>query len=322
MTMVEMSLAPVPPTSRLALVAPASPPEPDHIDKALRLLRGWGYDVVEGPHLRCVDPELPYLAGSDRQRAEDMQWALCDDSIDAVICARGGYGSERILDCLDPAAIRAARAKPCFGSSDITALHAWLYRTCGRADWFSPMPATTAILDDEVARHDFHRALLAGIAKQPAFLSSTSTLISAQADSHVVGRLRGGNLSLLAEACAGAAANGFDEPTIALLEDVHEPVYHIDALIRQLLHAGWFDHVVAIALGSWLECAQDDVIMRIMRRNLDALGVPIVPGFQFGHASESRTIPLGVMGYLDVHAGQARLGWTAGESHDMEKGGR
>ena len=99
--MSKSEFAPVPIGACVALIAPASPPQPDLIDRAEELLHEWGYEVIPGRHLRDHHPKVPYLAGTDEHRAEDLQWALTDPEIDAVLCARGGYGSLRALKSVD-----------------------------------------------------------------------------------------------------------------------------------------------------------------------------------------------------------------------------
>lgn len=313
------AMAPLPHGSRIALVSPASPPPSESIDAAVLMLRQWGFDVVEGEHLRDVNRHLPYLAGEDDDRALDVQRALCDDGIDAVMCARGGYGSARILPFLDAQAIREARPKPFFGSSDITALHAWLFETCGRPGWFAPMPATTAVLDDAVARDGLRRAMDRGLPPHGIRLVSTDAQGSDHHAHGVRGVIRGGNLSLLAQGCAGQGRHGFDEPTIALIEEVHEPAYHIDGLLQELLRGGWFRNVRAIALGSWLDCEDTETIANIVEDNLHGLGIPIAYGFDFGHGPQASTVPLGVRGRLDIDDGGATLECGASPTNKERK---
>lgn len=111
------------PGSTVAVVAPAGPPPPQ-LDAGVAVLREWGLRVRLGEHLYERHPDLHYLAGWDADRAADLQRAWCDPEVDAVVCARGGYGAMRMLDLLDWPAMAAAGPKIFAGSSDITALHA------------------------------------------------------------------------------------------------------------------------------------------------------------------------------------------------------
>lgn len=317
------------PGACIALVAPASPPQPENIDSAAGLLRSWGFHPIEMPHLHDVNATLPYLAGTDEDRAEDIMSAFTDAHIDAVMCARGGYGSARILPFLDANTLRSADAKPFFGSSDITALHDWLLDHAGRRyTWFSPMPATDAVLDDAAAADMLHNALIGHA--------------SASMDSHesqrcsvpitVHGRLRGGNLSLMAADATSCTSirPKFTEQTILLIEDVHEEPYHIDEMLRQLVAVNYFTNVTGIMLGSWLDCTgiksipasasfaagnemhgshsaldpkpphTPTIISAVVTDVLAPLGIPIASGFEFGHGPAAHTLPLGAQTVLSI----------------------
>uniref|UniRef100_UPI0018E57C1B S66 peptidase family protein n=1 Tax=Desertihabitans aurantiacus TaxID=2282477 RepID=UPI0018E57C1B len=187
-------LAPLRPGSRVALVAPSGPLEPGRLERAVGLLRGWGLDPVPFPSTTAAHPRASYLAGSDEQRAADLQQAWCDPGHAAVFCVRGGYGAVRVLDRLDVDAMRAAEPKPLFGSSDITALHEWFAERLGVPTWFSPMVATGALLDDEAATADLRRAVLGPAGPRTWTSPAAATLVPGVAE----GRLVGGNLSLLA----------------------------------------------------------------------------------------------------------------------------
>lgn len=317
----DAGLRALPAGARIALVAPASPPRPENIDAAVRLLRDWGYDPVEMPHLRSAHPRLPYLAGTDEERAADVMDSLCDERIDAVMCARGGYGSARILPLLGVAALRAAVPKPFFGSSDITALHDWLLEQLGWRTWFSPMPATNAVLRDATAASMLRRALVHGYPPTPVE-SGTPQPVTAPVRVH--GRLRGGNLSLMAARTSmrtDARAAKFTEPTILLIEDVHEKPYHIDEMLRQLVAAGWCANVAGIALGSWLGCAYPDdsdaqvatprIIKRIAHDVFDPLAIPIAMRLPFGHGPAAHTLPLGVEATLGIGPDRASLSFDS-----------
>ena len=105
------------------MVAPAGPVPDDRLDAGVAVLRGWGLDVVVMEHARGADPTLPYLAADDAARADDLMRAWCDPGTDAVFCARGGYGVQRMVDLLDWDALAAAGPKVLVGFSDVTALH-------------------------------------------------------------------------------------------------------------------------------------------------------------------------------------------------------
>lgn len=111
------------PGARVAVVAPSGPVVEERLAAGLDILRGWDLDPVVAPHVLDRHPEFTYLAGTDADRAADFQAAWCDPDVAAVLCARGGYGVQRMVDLLDWDAIRAAGPKVLLGFSDITALH-------------------------------------------------------------------------------------------------------------------------------------------------------------------------------------------------------
>src|SRR6185312_2016925 len=118
------------------------------------VLQSWGLDVVVGRHVR---ERRRHLAGSDEQRADDLQRAWCDPAVRAVICARGGSGAARIVDLLDWAAMRAAGPRVLVGFSDVTVLHQAVANRLGLVTLAGPMAATAAFAgvapDDESVRH-------------------------------------------------------------------------------------------------------------------------------------------------------------------------
>lgn len=282
----------------VAVVAPAGPVPEELLDAGLAHLRSWGLQPRVGKHVRDRHPRLDYLAGADADRAADLQEAWCDPDVAAVFCARGGYGSMRILDHLDWAEMATARPKVFIGSSDITALHDAVATQLGLVTVFGPMVATKAFAEDSAAREHLRRTLF-----QP---ESVTILTRSTADALVRGRARGttygGNLSIVASSLAAPDAPTPPERGIAMLEDITESPYQLDRFITQLLRAGWFDHAVGIALGSWTECGPLEEVRAVMSDLLGGLGVPVLWELGFGHCAAQRTIPLGVAAELDTDA--------------------
>lgn len=129
------------PGARVAVVAPSGPIPEERLAAGLDVLRGWGLDPVAAPHVLDRHGELGYLAGADADRAADLQRAWCDPAVDAVICARGGYGAQRMADALDWEAMRAAGPKVFVGFSDITTLHEAFAVRLGLVTLHGPMAA-------------------------------------------------------------------------------------------------------------------------------------------------------------------------------------
>ena len=284
------------------IVSPSGPVPADHLEVGCAVLREWGLDVVVAPHALDRHGSFDYLAGTDEVRARDLQEAWCDPSVAGVICARGGYGVQRMLELIDWPAMRAAGPKVMVGFSDITALHSAFAAHLGLATVHGPMPGTAMFTVDERTRELLRRMLM-----QP---DDTMVLTSPEARVLVPGRASGvtvgGCLSLLAGEIGTPTGLPRAAGGIVLLEDVGEKAYRLDGFLTHLLRVGWFDGVAGVALGSWKDCEPVD---QLMVDRLGGLGVPIVADLGFGHCDSSITVPLGVPAVLDADtdAGTATL---------------
>jgi muramoyltetrapeptide carboxypeptidase len=283
--------------STVAVVAPAGPPPPDLLERGVAVLEGWGLRVEVGKHVLDRHPRLPYLAGRDADRAADLQAAWCDPEVDAVICARGGYGCLRMVDLLDWDAMAAAGPAVFVGSSDVTVLHAAIGTRLGVVTLFGPMIAGN-LFDPEAAEH-LRRTLFAPDEVASLTGPATTTFTHGVAD----GTLVGGNLSMIVAGLAAVDAAPPPDGAIALLEDVEEPPYRIDRMITQLLRAGWFTGVSGIALGSWAGCGELSTVYDVLADLLGSLGIPAVWELGFGHCPGQLTIPLGVTATLNADDG-------------------
>ncbi|HEU5474687.1 MAG TPA: LD-carboxypeptidase [Actinophytocola sp.] len=285
------------PGSRVAVVAPAGPVSAEALDRGVAVLRDWGLRVEIGEHVLDRHPTLGYLAGPDTDRAADLQRAWCDPEIDAVLCARGGYGCLRMVDLLDFDAMAAAGPTVFAGSSDVTALHAAIGDRLGVPTLFAPMIAGG--LFDPVAQEHLRRTLFEPDEVLALTGPATRTLVPGVAE----GVLTGGNLSLIVAGLAAADAPPPPDNAIVLLEDVGEPPYRLDRMITQLLRAGWFTGVNGIALGSWADCGAASEVSQVMADLVGSLGIPTVWELGFGHCPGQLTVPLGVPARLNADEG-------------------
>jgi muramoyltetrapeptide carboxypeptidase len=279
--------------ARVALIAPAGPLRGDaDLARAIDNVRSFNWEPVIGAHVLA---RTGYFAGTDEQRAHDLNRALRDDSIDAVWCIRGGYGAMRLLDSIDyDAALR--RPKPIIGYSDITALHAALGIRGELVTYHGP---TARAELSAFSRTSLACALVHG-GDSGGTADAARTLCSGEAQ----GVLAGGNLALLSALVGTPYAPRLTD-TILVLEDIDEAVYRVDRMMHQLLLAGMLDGVRAIAFGACTNCPEasddgvrrlDDVIGEIALR----LGVPAVAGLPVGHIDDQWTLPLGASASLDT----------------------
>src|SRR6266478_1301774 len=262
------------PGQTIGLVAPSSAPnEPERIRFAAETIESLGFRVRSGAHLRDRDG---YLAGSDADRARDINAMFADDAVDAIWCVRGGYGASRLLPALDYELIRR-KPKALIGYSDITALHMAIQRHVGLVTFHGP-----------VAWRAFTPYTLGGLRR---------VLWRAEAPAHLVGPpylpdLRG---------------------SIVFLEDVEEAYYRVDRMLTQLWLAGALDGVAGMVFGKFTDCdpspffLQNRPLEEILAERFRALGIPTVSGVMIGHTDDQATLPVGCLAELDADAGTLTL---------------
>jgi muramoyltetrapeptide carboxypeptidase len=263
------------------------------------LLRDAGFETLRRDDLLA---RHGYLAGDDARRARELMELVENPRVDAIVCARGGYGCDRILDALDADAVRAAR-KPLVGYSDITALLLWQRRCAGLVGFHGPMLEHGASLAPEAL--DDLVAQLSGAVQQPAPLAGVGR-VGGRAE----GALVGGNL-MLVTASLGTCWEIDTRGAILLIEEVGERPYRIDRMLQQLRGAGKLANLVGVGVGDLTGCVDErfpeptaaDVIEEIVR----PLGVPIVTGLPVGHMNANRTWPVGVRATIDGDRGEIRI---------------
>lgn len=284
---------------RVGIVAPSGPVPQERLAAGVDVLRDWGLEPVLGPHVLDPHPSMDHLASADEHRVRDFQEAWCDPSLSAVIAARGGYGSQRILDLLDWDRMRGAGPKVFVGYSDLTVLHEALAQRLSLATLHGPMTATASFLGDAATREHLRRTLFTPESVlQIGPGEAARTLVPGRAR----GITAGGNLSLLAAERGTGHARPSAAGCIVLLEDIAQQPYSLDRLLTQLLRSGWFDGVAGVALGSWTDCGRPEDVRVVLRERLAPLGVPVVEELGFGHGPSTPTLPLGLPAVLDADA--------------------
>ncbi|MFJ9031341.1 LD-carboxypeptidase [Streptomyces sp. NPDC102274] len=296
------------PGARVAVVAPSGPVPADRLEAGLDILRGWDLDPVVAPHVLDVHPRLGHLAGTDENRARDLQDAWCDPAVSAVLCARGGYGAQRMADLLDWTAMRAARPKVLVGYSDITALHEAFARRLGLVTLHGPMTAAMTFLKDTGTQESLRATLfepesVRTLGQDTAQGLSRRALVPGRA----AGVTLGGCVSLLAAELGTPYARPSAAGGLLLIEDVGEELYRLDRILTQLLRSGWLDGVAGIGLGSWAECGPYEEVRTLLLDRLGGLGVPVVEELGFGHGESNLTVPLGVSAVLDAESATLTL---------------
>lgn len=249
-----------------------------------------GWTPVAGEHVLA---RRGYLAGTDRQRLDDLNRAIRDPSIDAIWCVRGGYGVLRILADVDFDALRRA-PKALIGFSDITALHAAIGRRAGIVSYHGPFPNRRL--------SDFSRASLERAVKTRENPAGTTSDAQVLVPGRARGPLAGGNLALLA-ALAGTPYFPVLDGAILVLEDVGEAVYRIDRMLRHLRLTGALDRVAGLMFGAFTELGDEGdglALAEVLRETAEALGVPCLAGVPVGHVADQWTLPLRAAAELDA----------------------
>ncbi|WP_306187867.1 LD-carboxypeptidase [Streptomyces sp. MK5] len=290
------------PGARVAVVAPSGPVPEERLQTGLDVLRGWDLEPVVAPHVLDRHGTFDYLAGTDADRAADLQRAWCDPAVDAVLCARGGYGVQRMVDLLDWDAMRAAGPKVFVGFSDITALHEAFATRLGLVTLHGPMAAGIDFVKNARAQEHLKATLF-----EPEAVRTIASGGTALVPGRSRGVTLGGCLALLAADLGTPSARPSAAGGLLCLEDVGEETYRLDRCLTQLLRAGWLEGVRGVLLGSWKDCEGPDRVRALFADRLGGLGVPVAEEFGFGHCEGALTIPFGVAAELDADAGTLTL---------------
>ncbi len=285
------------PGDTIGLVAPAGPiTDRTAFAEGVRILEEAGYRIKTPADLfRKVD----YLAGSDRQRADQFSEIWCDPEVRAVLTVRGGYGCLRLLPLLDLAQL-AILPKILVGFSDLTVLLNELGRDLNLVTWHGPMLNTLVRCDQESLASFL--AMLAG--KSPAEIHPAELRIIRPG--HSQGRLIGGNLACLSH-LVGTPHEPDWRGTILFLEDTGEPLYRVDRMLTHLERAGCLRQLAGLILGTftngkgeeeaWTELVWDRV------REVAGQDYPIWGNFPVGHGCRNLSLPVGAAAKMDSNSG-------------------
>lgn len=279
----------------IRIISPSGAIDPVYIDQAAARLRSWGHEVSEGTHARG---HWGRFAGTDEERLKDIQDAMQDPSVDAILCSRGGYGLQRIIDRVPNI------TKPVIGFSDITALHQLSAISSQQSvhavmckhiatlpEDSEPIAALRRVLEGKgieyrIAPHPLNRY---GKAKAPVIGGNLSVLYG----------LQGTPYSLQQSAISSQAP-------ILLIEDVGERHYHIDRMIRNLKMSGVLSHLGGLVVGQFSECEDDPgmncTVYETIKEAVAEYDYPVLFNAPFGHVEHNLPVWLGKEAQLSVTA--------------------
>ena len=273
----------------IRIVCPSGPIDPTLIDAAKRRLEAWGHCVTEGQFTRT---SWGRFAATDEQRLSDINIAFADPEVDAILCARGGYGLQRIIDRIHPT------KKLVIGFSDITALHQ-LMHTIGVPSLHSIMCKHIAILPEDSEPIRLFRQSLDNPTPLPPYSSTPQSRCGAAR-----GTLVGGNLSVL----YGLQGTPYSLSSLLLysstplhpilfIEDIAERHYHIDRMMQNLRLSGVLANLSGLIVGQFTDCEQDpgmqETIEETILRAVAEYDYPVAFNFPAGHVENNLPLWLG-----------------------------
>jgi muramoyltetrapeptide carboxypeptidase len=290
----------------IGICAPASAPSTDDaIDKGIRYLEHLGYRIELGKN---VYRRRGYLAGTDDQRASDVNTLFANPNIKAVFTVRGGYGSHRILPLLNYSTIKR-NPKIFVGYSDITALQLAFFTKTGLITFSGPMVASEMSAGLRGNEEElFWRTLTSHKPLPPIDARRSFSTKHSSRKNRSVGRLLGGNLSLVA-ALVGTPYFRAMSKLILLLEEIDERPYRIDRLLQQIKLAGVLKKINGVVLGKFIGCEPQKgksslTLEQVLDETFSDFRYPVLSSIHYGHVKRSLTLPLGVRVQVDARSGR------------------
>lgn len=277
------------PGDTIGIVAPAGPFDVDIFDRGIHTLKTMGFQIHIPDDLYESDG---YFAGSDQQRVDVIHRHFADPAIRAIVCAKGGYGSIRLLPRLDYRLIEQ-HPKIFMGHSDISALLSVMDTRCGLVTFHGPLVTTLSDAPEET-----RRAAIAAMTSDRELDIKAAKGITIHAGS-ASGRVCGGNLTTLCHLLGTPFEPSFTDH-ILFLEDRGEAPYRIDRMLFQMKLAGCFQGLAGLILGDFVDCGTLEDIIKIFADLFEDSAMPILAGFESGHGKQNLTLPLGLDASLDA----------------------
>jgi muramoyltetrapeptide carboxypeptidase len=279
---------------KIAIISPAGVVNPEYIEGACQKLKTWGYEPVVGKNALNI---YGRYAGTTKERAADLQWALDDEEIKAILCSRGGYGVMQIIENINFEKFKK-NPKWLIGFSDITILHSVIFHL--------NIPSIHGIMAKHIAEKDEDSLPVAALKKllqgeNPKYNIPVHSLnITGIAE----GVLVGGNLSVF----YGLRATKWDiqpKGKILFLEDLAEKPYHIDRMMQNLKLSGVLQNISGLIIGQFTEIEEDPLMFKTVYEIIaDAVkdyGYPVCFNFPAGHVEENYPLILGEKIKLEVN---------------------
>lgn len=284
------------------MVSPSRKTDPSAIEKSFRVLEGFGFRVLEGKHLFASQDQF---AGTDEQRARDVQQMLDREDVRAIICSRGGYGSVRIIDHLD---FTRFKLKPKWfaGFSDITVFHSHLVRNLNVVSLHAEMPVNYGSGETHPDTLESLRNSLMG--ERIHYRESQGPFLR---EGVAEGQLVGGNLSVL-YSLFGSVSDVDTQGKILFLEDLDEYLYHIDRMMVAMKRSGKLASLKGLVIGGMTGMRDNTIPFgktaeEIVAESVKGMDFPLVTGFPSGHLKRNLALKLGGRVRLSASQGTTEL---------------
>ena len=280
----------------IGIIAPASPENREYIDKKIKTFTNLGFNIKKG---RYIYDNIGYLAGKDKDRAEDLNLMFKDKTVNAIVCLRGGYGSIRMAPYIDLELIKK-NPKPFFGYSDVTLLLNYISNKCKFPTFHAPM--ITSNFNDYPTKEYFLNIIKNTSKKLIYNLKEISNnSFSIWNKNNFSGDIVGGNLSIICSTIGTPYEINFKN-NILLVEDVNENLYSVDRMLSQLISCGKLQQLSAILVGYFTNYNKENYLINIrniFKEKLEFLNIPIIYGINIGHEHPNISIPIGCKFFYD-----------------------
>lgn len=278
---------------KIRIVSPAKAIDQAKIDFAVKYLRSFEFSVEVSEH---AAGQFNYFSGTDEERLSDFQQALDDDSVDVILCSRGGYGCIRILDRLDWSAFERSPKLIC-GYSDVTVFHNYITAVLGKESMHSTAPLNFGENTSDS-------------------LESLVNVLNGQENKYVIDGHRlnregtvkalvvGGNLAII-YSLIGTDADINTEGKILIIEDIGEAIYSVDRMMWSLKKSGKLDKLVGLIVGGMTNMKDSEVpfgqsVEQVIAEAVSEYDFPLCFNFPFGHIEDNRAVILGRSATLTV----------------------
>lgn len=283
----------------IGIIAPASCTTYEKVLEAKKNIEDMGYQVILG---ECTKKQWYSYAGTDEERAEEINSFFDDKNIDAIICMRGGYGSNRLIELLDFEVIKR-NPKIFVGYSDITTLHIALNEKANLITFHGPMAVSNFTGNYNRDTYENFIEMLSNSKYEQSIKNITKELKFLN-EGRAKGKLVGGNLATLI-ATLGTEYDLDYNGKILFLEEIGEKTYKIDRFLNQLKKHGVFEKIEGLVLGDFKNCIQDSekdmTLLEVFQNYFKELKKPVIYNFESGHSEPMLTLPLGAICEIDTY---------------------